>query len=475
MISMSKLNLAQGYELLSKLHPADGSFLVGTGYSNAIVFNQPKIHSSRKIFIDAQEDRITLAKNRLSSLDQWQVKNVLLADAPGERVVHYTNNALESGLIPAEQLQAIWPAIKTSRQEARLATTVDQVIADNPEIDFSEVNQGWMVIDCLSSLSVMKGSVDTIPKCKVIWVRVIKEEITSEALGDQSSLFEVDRFLKDYGFECKLIFEENHPEIVQAVFIRDDVLLERQRFSKDIELANQIQASALAERDARVQQLSQALAEANQAREALAAEKHQLAAAQAEHGKQVAERDAKVQQLNQALAEANQAREALAAEKHQLSATQAEHGKQVAERDAQLQQLNQALAEANHAREALAAEKNQLVAAQVDHGKQITERDLKQQELAQALAKSNKAKDVIENEKNQLSLVLAEQEALKDELTDQVKQLSNNLIDAHEEKSLLENKNHELEKQMKALSDEILKAEAQIELIKDLVLREEGV
>ncbi len=248
----------------------------------------------------------------------------------------------------------------------------------------------------------------------------LTSEYASKIEGKEKKLSEKEAAYNEISEENSLLLEQLHQvqEELESYFIKcEEYRKKNEEISAQLEKNQQESVKRVADLDAQLKQATQALVEANKAKDVLTAEKAQLASAQAEQAKQLVERDAKLQQIAQALAESNKAKDALAAEKTQLARTQSDQTKQIAERDAKLQQLTQVLAEANKAKDALSAEKSQLLS---ERDERSTELSALKKEYADTVEKKEKEISAKESQCKEISeendLLLSQLHMVQEEL-----------------------------------------------------------
>ncbi len=250
------------------------------------------------------------------------------------------------------------------------------------------------------------------------------------------------------------------------------------------------QARELAtERQAQLDQLTQEKAELTAARDALTKDKTALTQARDEQAKLATERQAQLDQLTQEKAELTAARDTLANDKTALTQARDEQAKLATERQAQLDQLTKEKAELTAARDTLAKDKTALTQARDEQTKLATDRQAQLDQLSKEKAELTAARDALAKDKTALtqardeqSQLATERKAQLDKVTTERDQLQKSL---NENKKALEGAKQQIQQleeeaseslhRQQLLHEELIKAEAQIELIKDLLLREPGL
>ena len=219
----------------------------------------------------------------------------------------------------------------------------------------------------------------------------------------------------------------------QQVQQRDAALVEQTR------LAN--------ERQTQIDMLAKEKSELATAHNALAKDKIALGVARDEQTKLANERQAQIEALAHEKAELTAARDALAKDKIALTQARNEQTKLASERQTQIDALAKEKSELATAHDALAKDKTELTKTRDEQTKLANER------------------------KAQLDKITAERDQVQKSVAEQKKSLDN----AQQQIKTLENETSESQQRQQLLQEELVKAEAQIELIKDLLLREPGL
>ena len=202
------------------------------------------------------------------------------------------------------------------------------------------------------------------------------------------------------------------------------------------------------ERQTQIDMLAKENAELTAALDALGKEKISLGVARDEQTKKLAsERQAQIDALGKEKADLASARDALAREKSELTKARDEQAKLASERQAKIDALSIEKADLAAAGDALSKEKIEITKTRDEQTKLASER------------------------KGQLDKITAERDQVQKSVAEQKKTFDN----AQQQIKTLENEASESLQRQQLLQEELIKAEAQIELIKDLLLREPGL
>ena len=221
--------------------------------------------------------------------------------------------------------------------------------------------------------------------------------------------------------------------------------LQQQVQQRDAALVEQTKLAS--ERQAQIDMLAKEKSELATAHDALAKDKIALGVARDEQTKLADERQAQIEALAHEKAELTAAREALANDNTALTQARDEQTKLASERQTHIDALVKEKSELATAHDALAKDKTELTKTRDEQTKLANER------------------------KAQLDKITAERDQVQKSVAEHKKSLDN----AQQQIKTLENETSESQQRQQLLQEELVKAEAQIELIKDLLLREPGL
>jgi len=397
------------------------------------------------------------AAQQANSTD-WLALAGVIAERDGERELHHASNAAEDGLLPASALVGLWPNLRPMSSSHQQAQRLDTLLSSHPIPLQPGEGTTWLIIECLPALCVLRGATQTLENVSVICLRSVLDPARLDV--PEASLEAAVDFLNALGFRCAHIGETNHPAIGEALFLRDETAPLKaecttlQMAKTDAEqLASQLQSQ--------IDTLSQEKADLTTERDAHAQERAELTQARDEQEKLATERQAQIEALQKAKTSAEQL-----ASQHQgrIDTLTKDKADLTTERDT-LAQERADLTQAHDEHAKLATERQAQIEA-VQKAKADTEQLEKQREgeigvLTQENTKLTAAHDALTKEKTAL---IAERDALKKETTvisSQCETLQQAIAEGQHRQRLLE--------------EEMIKAEAQLELIKDVLLREPGL
>jgi hypothetical protein len=516
--------------LLSKLFPIERLVHVGAGSSSKLG-PFAKLDLPRVVFIEADESTHKKLESTIREHDTWVAHLALVAEREGEAIFYGASNPSESGLIEPSSLASIWRNLKTKSHDRRVATTLDRLLKD-------ETSPGgranWIFVDCLPAVPVLSGALVSLEQSDVVAARAILDPTILTHAGATRDA--VESFLTERGFRCVSVEEEHHPAVGYLIFVRDWRALATARIGAlraelsrrdhvHAELAASLEALQVERNDqavlavARQRQLEETISERD-FKSQLAAERQDLAdqIAKTNHENlQLAnhlrvqleevsqQRDRALQNVSQYLESIGRLNADLDAQRslaeQRLSDLQAAIAKDEVEARlaVELQTLNEQLKRTGDENfrlasdlriqiDELAKERDAAVRDIAQHTQLIeqltAERDTqidlasrRQQQLEEALVEcrvqtqlsveQRKIADQLATSRDERSRELSELQAKLAQAQATIQERSNRV-------NALEAERTELQARQMRLDQEMLKAEAQIELIKDVILREKA-
>jgi len=199
---------------LRLLFPPTGALVAGSGIGTWVeplkAWNVTDV-----VMTEADAAQIERMKKAHALPERWDLLNALVWSEPGERTFYYASNPAVNGVVSPETFLSLWPNLTTHKTEVREAVTIAQLL-DNVNIE-SHIN--WFVIDCLPALPLLQGAGGRLGQCDVVLARVLADE--AEVSAPAALKFELDQWLAAEGFRNAAVFEEHHPQVLLALYVRD--------------------------------------------------------------------------------------------------------------------------------------------------------------------------------------------------------------------------------------------------------------
>jgi hypothetical protein len=230
--------LSPWLQCLSKLAPPRGLIHVGAGGGAA---PYPFADVPRLLVVDADAQQCALLQTQLEGHGDCQVISTVVTDQIGAADFFTLSQSLESGLCPSDTLQALWPNIKALHTEALPSTSLQALLSQAPN---EPTGYNWAVIDCLPANAVIEGAGTLIAGWDVVLVRAFKSAPWDASLSVQAMcLPAIQQQLASHGLEFVSFEEENHPQMVRALFVRNpshQFAKEKERLTAALEAEMQI-------------------------------------------------------------------------------------------------------------------------------------------------------------------------------------------------------------------------------------------
>ena len=380
------------------------------------------------------------------------------------------NNLAYSSLNPAIGLFEHYPNLRSGEALQVPARSLGQLLAEQA----LDEQQPHLLLFAApgQAMQLLQGTPASVLQA-FTWLLI---ECSSEPLyrGDAGAS-DISAWLQGLGYDLVASDPDAIYPQSQLLFKRNSSAVERLRLSSEVaELRSQQVHTAQTSK----QQIA-ALQQQVQQRDAALVEQTKLAS----------ERQAQIDMLAKEKSELATAHDALAKDKIALGVARDEQTKLADERQAQIEALAHEKAELTAAREALANDNTALTQARDEQTKLASERQTHIDALVKEKSELATAHDALAKDKTELTKTRDEQTKLanerkaqldkitaeRDQVQKSVAEHKKSLDNAQQQIKTLENETSESQQRQQLLQEELVKAEAQIELIKDLLLREPGL
>lgn len=505
---------------LAMLAPPERIIHVGTGAKHFDPLCWLDWPLTEAVVIDAEEQSFDFVERGLGSNTKLCKHAAVVADAVGQVDYFVANNLSENSLVDPALLKMVWPSLAQSHRLKKEALTIDRLVSETKL-------RSWLIIDCLPAVRILSGATSTLQDATLVCVRALAE---AGFRGDPAGadIKGIDSWLAERGFRRLAFISGLNPKIGHAIYGRPaeqpDVLQADAAELEQVRMRSEQLQATLIERDLIVQ-----------ARESqLDATAGQIAKLNENFVNLVAQRDTLASQLQTAeqSVRACEERSGQLAQQMQSRMTELEQERSrseqlhltVVERDVALQaqavdlevkagqitKLNEDLGNTATHRDSLAVQLQTAthnLQASEDRSTQLAQhlqtstgeleqQRLRNEQLRATLAERDAALHALTEEKQMSAALMAKlnEQILtltseRDSLAQSIDLKQQNLQSCEQSVLLLRSEleaeitsrerliaeNQELIHRQKLMNEELVKAEGQIGLIKDLLLREQGL
>lgn len=445
---------SQTASLLQELFPARRVIIVGVTRDNLQLLKWPENIANNILLIDGRPEALADIRQRLPETSLWGMRDAILAETAAETYFYCASNAGEDGLVPPEKLGRFWPNLRTIEKRTCTIQTLENILVE-PELLERACDGTWLIVNCLPALRIVEGAGSLLLQCKVLWLRVTLEALDGEP---GTTLQETTEYLAAHFFRCVYFLEENHPHVGQAIFVRDESAKNEQELVKAQATSNSQEAENKKLR-AQCNLLHQENTELVNSNSMLNLQKTEITVAFDKQENLANERKIEIEALNQETAK-------LLADRDKLTDQCDKQTKVLNELRIKLENLN-----IEHNK--LIALHNILVKKEADLTAALNEKS----ELANAkyieLQNLEKEKlEIVTKQTRHIEVLTAQSQY---ESTAFAAILNSHAQQTAKHDETLHQRDAELQESLARLSlmqEELLKAEAQIELIKEFLLRE---
>ncbi len=206
-------------ELLRLIFPPQAVIHIGAGTGNGDMHLWRQWQVPCALIVDADEARLDWAVKVAADNPAWQVYSAVLAESDDEIDYYSASNPGEDGLISSEKLTVLWPNLRISKQIRCRGRRLDNLLNEEGLAALRKSSSVWVLIDCLSSMSILQGAGNELDRWSVLWLRVLLKPLIEDPAV--ATLNDIEAFLHPHGYRCVHIIEGNHPAIGEVLFVRD--------------------------------------------------------------------------------------------------------------------------------------------------------------------------------------------------------------------------------------------------------------
>ncbi len=206
-------------DFLHGLMPPDHIALVGAGNGKAPWVQWLNAQAVPATLAEADDQQFSALQRQQASgdyLGQARLLHAVVAAEAGEVAFYTSNLAAESGLLPSEDLQQLWPNLHTLQSSQRQATALAQLLV--PE----QAHQ-WLLLDCLPAAALLHGAATALAQVDVVVARVLLTEPKHAGQPAQpisgASLAELKALLPE--FTQLALQPSRHPAIAHVLLVRN--------------------------------------------------------------------------------------------------------------------------------------------------------------------------------------------------------------------------------------------------------------
>lgn len=213
-------SITQWLDHLIDLLPPNAIRLVGAGNGSGIWAQWLAAHGQVAATLVEANPQQFAALQRQQAAGNWHQSSLLnTVIAPTAGVVDFFTASLtaESGLLPAEELSAVWPNVHTVATERRAAADLAALLQVDAE---PSADQQWLLLDCLPAAALLRSAQAQLQHVDVVVARVLQAVDSILTLSGMGvSLEDVTKALP--GFRLLALQPGRHPALAHALFVRD--------------------------------------------------------------------------------------------------------------------------------------------------------------------------------------------------------------------------------------------------------------
>ena len=195
--------------------------LVGAGNGSGIWVQWLAAHSQiATTLVEANPQQFAALQRQqaLGNLAQATLVNTVIAPSTGDVDFFTASLTSESGLLPSEELRALWPNVHTVATHTQPAMDLAALLQLGAE---QSIGPQWLLLDCLPAAALLRSAQAQLPQVDVVVARVLLC-----ATDNAPTLCGMGAGLKDVadalpGFQLLALQPSRHPALGHALFVRD--------------------------------------------------------------------------------------------------------------------------------------------------------------------------------------------------------------------------------------------------------------
>ena len=194
--------------------------LVGAGNGSGIWVQGLAAHSQlATTLVEANPQHFAALQRQqaLGNLAQATLVNTVIAPSTGDVDFFTASLTSESGLLPSEELRALWPNVHTVATHTQPAMDLAALLQLGAE---QSIGPQWLLLDCLPAAALLRSAQAQLPQVDVVVARVLCAADHAPILcGMGADLKDVADALP--GFQLLALQPTRHPAIAYALLVRD--------------------------------------------------------------------------------------------------------------------------------------------------------------------------------------------------------------------------------------------------------------
>lgn len=206
---------------LVDLLPPTTIHLVGAGNGSGIWVQWLAAHNQiATTLVEANPQQFAALQRQqaLGNLAQATLVNTVIAPSTGDVDFFMASLANESGLLPSEELRALWPNVHTVATHTQPAMDLAALLQLGAE---QSIGPQWLLLDCLPAAALLRSAQAQLPQVDVVVARVLlcATDNAPTLCGMGADLEDVANALP--GFQLLALQPSRHPALGHALFVRD--------------------------------------------------------------------------------------------------------------------------------------------------------------------------------------------------------------------------------------------------------------
>lgn len=182
--------------------------------------------SSSARLIEADEEQYAqLSSSSIFSDPRFSFKNTVVYQSQEDVNFYVASYRDESGLIPAEDMNYLWPNLKTLEKKQRNAESLQNLL--------EEFSAEWLFVDCFPAARLLESASNKLDNVDVVLVRAVVEEKNDVSAASEnelnSGLDQISSVLGRFKFRNVMTEFGRHPRIAHVLYVKDISVISKEK------------------------------------------------------------------------------------------------------------------------------------------------------------------------------------------------------------------------------------------------------
>ena len=201
---MHSEHFIQYFKNIDSLYRNKGVMVIGSGQGECLELFEA-LNVKRAVLVEADKEQIERMFKQYDLPQRYIVENMLIGQESDTVDFYIANNPEVSGITPIDSYCKIMPNVTLTQTQTMPSYSIDTLLKRHKA---QKIN--WLFVDTFDTLAILKDSKNVFETMEVVVCKVLYRDLNA-----------LHTKMKEEGFVLSQTWEDLHPEIILAVFIKD--------------------------------------------------------------------------------------------------------------------------------------------------------------------------------------------------------------------------------------------------------------